>query len=202
MREKAREIGERSVGALKRPSCNFQILKNNQPMPTTKLPLLLLLLLLLLLAATVGQACLSPLTADNVTALGRSWGLVYQGVAAGSLVGARVQTAGDVNGDGFEDFLVAAATSIGDVFLVFGRADFEAASLVLTTEDSTPDAADWVKFEGNAGVSITTTSFTSGDFNGDGVCILPFLLFSHSQIKKALGHRADHHEGIRGYKHR
>jgi hypothetical protein len=53
-------------------------------------------------------------------------GFVMQGVDHGDSAGAAVSSAGDFNGDGIGDLLVAApggAEGVGQVYLVFGRAN-------------------------------------------------------------------------------
>ncbi|MFA6027608.1 MAG: hypothetical protein WC752_01650 [Patescibacteria group bacterium] len=87
----------------------------------------------------------------------------YTGEADGDAAGFDVATAGDVNGDGYDDFLVGAsmwdADDIGAVYLTYGQSSG-------LTGDSLSTA---VRFEGEgpnyyAGASVST----AGDVNNDG----------------------------------
>jgi hypothetical protein len=63
-------------------------------------------------------------TADDIVAEGH--GIRFHGAAAGDLTGANVAGAGDVDGDGFSDILIAApgaANGIGVVYLIYGSDD-------------------------------------------------------------------------------
>jgi len=77
-----------------------------------------------------------PAVADSfspvveLSTLDGSEGFVLHGIDEGDLAGGSVAGAGDVNGDGFGDFLVGARTadpggrtSAGEIYLVFGSAD-------------------------------------------------------------------------------
>ena len=83
--------------------------------------------------------------------------------AAGALFGACVAAAGDVNGDGIGDVLVAAPDAItpqvnaGAVYLYFGHQDMP---------DKTAPFSTW--FGGSVG-SLYGTSVAVGDFSGDGI---------------------------------
>ncbi|MDP6268993.1 MAG: hypothetical protein QF398_01235, partial [Alphaproteobacteria bacterium] len=99
-------------------------------------------------------------------------GFAVNGIDAGDLSGRALSAAGDVNGDGFEDFLIGAqkgdfgATDSGEAYLVFGGASVgSGGSLNLSTLDGTNgyligsiDASDL------AGRSLGG----GGDLNGDG----------------------------------
>ncbi len=104
---------------------------------------------------------LASLNGDN--------GFVIDGVAADSFAGNVVGAAGDVNGDGYDDTLVAAwkytarTLESGTVFVLYGRADF-AAKLSLKELS----AANGMRIEGIATGDGAGQSATAGDVNGDG----------------------------------
>jgi hypothetical protein len=106
---------------------------------------------------------LSSLTGNN--------GVAFIGIGAHDNLGRAVSGAGDVNGDGFDDFLVAAEWSdqktvdAGQVYLVFGLATFSSATILM----SSLNGITGVKFNGidaydHAGSSVAGV----GDINGDG----------------------------------
>jgi len=87
--------------------------------------------------------------------------ITFIGEAAGDLFGAPVSTAGDVNGDGFEDMIIGAyqndagGTDAGRAYIYFGGSAMDSiADVILTGED-----ADDV-----FGASVAS----AGDVNGDG----------------------------------
>lgn len=100
-------------------------------------------------------------------ALGRD-GFVVDGVQADDRVGRVVRTAGDVNGDGAGDLLLAAGTPAisndGRAYVVFGKTSGDPVSLAN------------LDVEGDGGFAITRTPYgigstldTLGDINGDGL---------------------------------
>ena len=82
--------------------------------------------------------------------------------------GEEVSTAGDVNGDGYDDILVGARranNSTGQTYVVFGSGSGFAASLDLSTLDgSNGFRLDGIDVEDYSGISVST----AGDVNGDG----------------------------------
>ena len=115
------------------------------------------------------------LAADNplhlATDLNGGAGVVFEGLGSGDDFGRAVSSAGDVNGDGFDDMLFGAdgADSNGDLsgqgFVVFGRSG----PLPDTFDLSTLDGSNGFSLSGGqaydrAGISLGT----AGDFNGDG----------------------------------
>jgi hypothetical protein len=97
-------------------------------------------------------------------------GFQINGEAALNASGGSVASAGDVNGDGFDDLLVGASGaspnggSSGASYLVLGRAGGFIASLNL----STLDGANGLQLSGEAAGDQTGQSVASGDVNGDG----------------------------------
>lgn len=96
-------------------------------------------------------------------------GFVIDGVAADSFAGKVVGTAGDVNGDGYDDTLVTAwkftsrTLESGTVFVLYGRATF-AAKIDLKTLS----AANGLRIEGIAAGDGGGQAAAAGDVNGDG----------------------------------
>jgi hypothetical protein len=106
---------------------------------------------------------LSSLTGTN--------GVAFIGIGTYDNLGRAVSGAGDVNNDGFDDFLIAAEWSdikggdSGQVCLVFGRASFGSANVMLSSLNGNTG----VRFNGidandHAGSSVAG----GGDVNGDG----------------------------------
>ena len=114
------------------------------------------------------------LAAIDLATLDGTNGFTLIGVDAGDLSGISVSSAGDVNGDGFDDVIVGApnaesaggADYEGESYVVFGKASWAGTpSLDLATLDGTNgfrligiDACD------DSGVSVSS----AGDVNGDG----------------------------------
>jgi Ca2+-binding RTX toxin-like protein len=107
----------------------------------------------------------------NVNALNGSNGFRIIGASARDYSGAKVASAGDVNGDGFDDLIIGANgadspfTNSGAAYVVFGKGSAFTANVGLSTLDGTngfkingPSAYD--------GVGRAVSS--AGDINGDG----------------------------------
>ncbi|MEQ9640316.1 MAG: hypothetical protein RIM84_09880 [Alphaproteobacteria bacterium] len=97
----------------------------------------------------------------NLTA---SDGIVFQGEAA-SYTGSVVARAGDVNGDGFDDFLIGAQgynSFAGRAYLVLGNDDGGG------TVDLTNPGSTIVTIDGAAGARVSSGFAAAGDLNGDG----------------------------------
>ncbi len=110
----------------------------------------------------------------EVSSLDGTNGFQFSGVAADDLAGHTVASAGDINGDGIEDFIVSGpgigASNNGGAYVVFGRASGFPANLDL----STLNGANGFRIDGEASSfagSGTTESVVSaaGDLNGDGI---------------------------------
>ncbi|PWR25783.1 hypothetical protein DKG74_02165 [Zavarzinia aquatilis] len=113
----------------------------------------------------------------DLTNLSAAQGFIIQGDSAGDLLGRSASSAGDVNGDGFQDILVGApygsdgGSQAGEAYVIFGGAggfgtdvggrqvidltNFTAAQGFIIQGDSGGDRASW---------SISS----AGDINGDG----------------------------------
>ena len=101
-------------------------------------------------------------------------GFRIDGYVAGQSSGYSVSSAGDVNGDGFDDVVVGAYHAngggvgiyAGETFVVFGAEDGFAASLDL----STLDGSNGFRLDGSAPWDLSGFSVSSaGDVNGDAV---------------------------------
>lgn len=100
-------------------------------------------------------------------------GFLLDGAAPGDFSGVTVSTAGDINGDGVDDMLVAAsaaspnnALSAGTVYVVFGRTTGFAAQIPLSSIGGT----NGFKIEGVSRLDFLGRSVGAlGDINGDGI---------------------------------
>ena len=112
----------------------------------------------------------------EVSALDGTNGFQISGEAAGDYVGKTVAAAGDINGDGIQDFIVGAGgiepngNTSGGAYVVFGRLSGFPAELNLSTLNGT----NGFQINGEAtsftagGVTAGTVS-AAGDVNGDGI---------------------------------
>ena len=113
----------------------------------------------------------------DLTALSATQGFIIQGDAASDKAGFSVSSAGDVNGDGFEDLIVGApygddgGTSAGEAYVVFGSGGSFGANVggrqVIDLTALT--AAQGFIIQGDAAFDFAGISVSSaGDVNGDG----------------------------------
>jgi len=108
----------------------------------------------------------------NLASLNGANGFIINGIDAGDQTGSSVSSAGDINGDGFDDLLIAAfraapdgRLSAGETYVVFGRAGNFTKFLELSSLDET----NGFVIRGEASNDESGTSVSSlGDFNGDG----------------------------------
>jgi Ca2+-binding RTX toxin-like protein len=98
-------------------------------------------------------------------------GFKLSGVAAGDISGFSVASAGDVNGDGFDDVIIGAygadphGAISGAAYVVFGKASGFAANIEL----SSLDGSNGFKLSGGAAGNYSGGSVAGGgDLNGDG----------------------------------
>ncbi|MBU4154396.1 MAG: integrin alpha, partial [Proteobacteria bacterium] len=113
----------------------------------------------------------------DLTTLTSAQGFIIQGDVAGDLAGRSVSSAGDVNGDGFDDLIVGAPNRIdgdgaGEAYVVFGgaggfgTADSSGRQVI---DLASLSASQGFVIQGDAGGDQAGTSVSSaGDVNGDG----------------------------------
>ena len=101
---------------------------------------------------------------------GTGGGFVINGVSASDNSGNSVSSAGDVNGDGFDDLIVGAFGDDpnGDIsgasFVVFGKTDGSAVELSDVEGGAGGFVINGVSVDDNSGYSVSG----AGDVNGDG----------------------------------
>jgi Ca2+-binding RTX toxin-like protein len=101
-------------------------------------------------------------------------GFLVDGEAAGDNLGYSVAAAGDMNGDGIDDFVVGAVgadphgSSSGAAYVVFGTASGFPVSFSLASLDGT----NGFKISGELAGDYVGKAFGHGDFNGDGIADL------------------------------
>ena len=107
----------------------------------------------------------------NLSSLNGSNGFQISGEAAGDFSGLSVSSAGDVNGDGFDDLIIGAdganphGNDSGASYVVFGKASGFAANLNL----SSLNGGNGFQISGEAAGDYSGRSVSSaGDINGDG----------------------------------
>src|SRR4028119_458601 len=108
----------------------------------------------------------------NLWDLDGSKGFAINGIAAGDISGRSVSSAGDVNGDGFDDLIIGADTAdpngmsfAGQSYVVFGSNSGFGAGLDLSTLNGSNSFA----INGIAALDYSGSSVSSaGDVNGDG----------------------------------
>ncbi len=107
----------------------------------------------------------------NLANLGSAGSTIF-GADPGDESGVSVSSAGDVNGDGFDDLLVGARlgdaagnakSSAGESYVIFGRASFPA-----TIDLASPASASITIFGAEFGDTSGTSTSSAGDVNGDG----------------------------------
>jgi len=108
----------------------------------------------------------------NLSTLNGSNGFAINGIAERDLSGESVSSAGDFNGDGFDDLIIGASnadpngiSSAGQSYVVFGSNSGFAAGLDLSTLDgSNGFAINGIRAGDQSGLSVSS----AGDVNGDG----------------------------------
>jgi len=108
----------------------------------------------------------------DLSTLNGSNGFAINGIATGDESGWSVSSAGDVNGDGFDDVIIGARsaspngiTDAGQSYVVFGSNSSFGASINLSTlNGSNGFAINGIAAEDRSGLSVSS----AGDVNGDG----------------------------------
>ena len=112
---------------------------------------------------------------DLTDVAGGTGGFVIFGQDANDRSGRSVASAGDVNGDGYDDVLVGAvwadgagnaATEVGETYVLFGRASPFGASVNLS--DVASGSGGFVIYGQDIGDRSGVSVASAGDFNGDG----------------------------------
>lgn len=101
-----------------------------------------------------------------------SEGFVINGIAAGDLSGYSVSSAGDINGDGFDDIIIGATDAFpngiddaGQSYVIFGKSNGFPASFELSSLDGTNGfTINGINIDDESGSSVSK----AGDINGDG----------------------------------
>jgi Ca2+-binding RTX toxin-like protein len=120
-----------------------------------------------------GKADWTSTATVDVSALDGTDGFTLEGVTAYDDTGRVVSAAGDVNGDGLDDFLVGAIgvnvgpyDGAGATYLVFGKTDWSSDA---TFDLGSTDGTNGVRLEGIEEWNVASVSLSSaGDINGDG----------------------------------
>ena len=100
-------------------------------------------------------------------------GFRVDGIDASDFSGSSVSSAGDVNGDGYDDLIIGATgadpggqSSAGESYVVFGNSSGFAAAVDLAALDGTNGfRLDGVDLSDRSGISVSS----AGDVNGDGI---------------------------------
>ena len=107
----------------------------------------------------------------NLSELDGSDGFRINGESAGDASGRSVSSAGDINGDGYDDIIIGApyadpnGSSSGSAYVVFGKESGFSRAI----EPSELDGSDGFRINGgSAGYSSGASVSSAGDFNGDG----------------------------------
>lgn len=103
----------------------------------------------------------------NLVLLEAGAGTEFHGAGTGDLAGQAVSAAGDVNGDGFGDFIVGArdgASGKGAAFIIYGKASGFAVDLTLSGLTTEGVQLNGAASGDRAGGSVSG----AGDVNGDG----------------------------------
>ncbi len=108
----------------------------------------------------------------NLSSLNGSNGFVINGIDSGDLSGNSVSSAGDINGDGFDDLIIGARsaspngqTNAGKSYVVFGsNSGFEASFNLSSLDGSNGFVINGIDAFDESGISVSS----AGDINNDG----------------------------------
>ena len=123
-----------------------------------------LVITLLIASNSAGQQLTGTISLSNVD-------VTFVGKSFGDLAGYAITTAGDVNGDGFDDLLIGARdaspnnrNAAGETYLIYGKPD--SSPLASTINLSNADAT----FNGSILADRSSAALSAaGDVNGDGL---------------------------------
>ncbi|CAM9333672.1 unnamed protein product [Chrysoparadoxa australica] len=110
---------------------------------------------------------------DMAGVLSVSDGILIQGTASSDQIGTQLAAAGDVNGDGFADFLIGAPQAeddsdtragAGRVYLIFGQGSYPSGVVLSSLSASKGLVLEGAEAADHAGSSVSA----AGDINGDG----------------------------------
>jgi hypothetical protein len=125
----------------------------------------------------------------NLSTLNGSNGFVIRGNSADDYLGTSVSNAGDVNGDGFDDFIIGAPGAdpnnkerAGQSYVVFGAVVFDASLNPATLNGSNGFVLNGINAFDNSGITVSN----AGDVNGDGFSDLIISTLSGSYYGQQL----------------
>lgn len=109
----------------------------------------------------------------NLANLNGSNGFVIKGINSGDSAGSAVSNAGDFNGDGIDDLIIAAPqadpngqTNVGEAYIVFGsKAGFKSSFDLSTLNGKNGVVINGLKIDNLSNTSVSS----AGDVNGDGI---------------------------------
>ena len=131
-----------------------------------------------LAAVTQTITIYSPITSFDLGGLDGNNGFFINGITEGGRLGGDVSSAGDINGDGFDDVIISASTGFvnglynaGQIFIVFGSSEFQAqAGNNIEFNLQGLDGSNGFSIAGLGGLNALGASISGiGDFNGDGI---------------------------------
>ncbi|MEQ8756576.1 MAG: FG-GAP-like repeat-containing protein [Coleofasciculus sp. G1-WW12-02] len=119
----------------------------------------------------------STLTTSSIINSTGTDGFYIDGLNNNDFLGYAISAAGDVNGDGIDDFLIAAPyadtnslNDSGQVYVVYGRQGGFGSNPKLDLNSLAPDQGWFVEIDGLADTDLTGFSVSdAGDVNGDGI---------------------------------
>ncbi|MEE4242638.1 MAG: choice-of-anchor D domain-containing protein [Desulfopila sp.] len=119
---------------------------------------------------TFGSSMVKNLFSDGMNA---SEGVRFRGVAQNQKVGQGIAGAGDVNGDGFSDFLIGSNEGDqGTIYLIYGKSSQISSSVEFSLSSSALNGTNGVTIRGGADYTWLGAADNymsgAGDVNGDG----------------------------------